>query len=175
MLAHRIPTALWVWTLRRQDGCARQYAIADAVLAKRYLNVTLNNLNPDKTWAAVQVGDGPVVMKTFSKPFDELGGVFIDFKANRLRSVTLRNTVGIQIVSAADGSRKTVATPAGARVTNATITPTGLALDRHWMIVDGDGMFVTQREQPRLALLRPTLPLRPTLLLPSKAAAALRI
>lgn len=45
----------------------------------------------------------------------------------------------------------------GVRVTGATITPTGLALDRHWMIVDGDGMFVTQREQPRLALLRPTL------------------
>ena len=42
-------------------------------------------------------------MKTFSKPFHELGGVFIDFKANRARALTIRNNVGIQLISAADG------------------------------------------------------------------------
>jgi uncharacterized protein YcbX len=31
----------------------------------------------------------------------------------------------------------------------------GLRLDRRWMIVEPDGAFVSQREQPRLALLRP--------------------
>jgi uncharacterized protein YcbX len=33
----------------------------------------------------------------------------------------------------------------------------GLAFDREWMIVDGDGRFVTQRDVPRLALLEPSL------------------
>jgi uncharacterized protein YcbX len=33
----------------------------------------------------------------------------------------------------------------------------GLAFDREWMIVDGDGRFVTQRELPRLALVEPSL------------------
>jgi uncharacterized protein YcbX len=33
----------------------------------------------------------------------------------------------------------------------------GLAFDREWMIVDGDGRFVTQREVPRLALVEPSL------------------
>ena len=33
-------------------------------------------------------------MKTFSKPFHELGGVFIDYKANRARALTIRNNVG---------------------------------------------------------------------------------
>lgn len=33
----------------------------------------------------------------------------------------------------------------------------GLAFDREWMVVDGDGRFVTQREVPRLALVEPTL------------------
>ncbi len=32
------------------------------------------------------------------------------------------------------------------------VTARGLALDRRWMVVDADGDFVTQREQPRLAL-----------------------
>ena len=33
----------------------------------------------------------------------------------------------------------------------------GLAFDREWMVVDGGGRFVTQREVPRLALVEPTL------------------
>jgi uncharacterized protein YcbX len=38
-----------------------------------------------------------------------------------------------------------------------TITERGLARDREWMIVDAAGRFVSQREQPRLALIRPAL------------------
>ncbi|MFJ4850124.1 MULTISPECIES: MOSC domain-containing protein [unclassified Streptomyces] len=36
----------------------------------------------------------------------------------------------------------------------ATVEPWGLAGDRRWMLVDAAGKFVTQREQPRLALAR---------------------
>lgn len=37
------------------------------------------------------------------------------------------------------------------------LDPTGLRDDRRWMVVDPDGQFVTQRETPRLALVRPRL------------------
>jgi len=40
-------------------------------------------------------------------------------------------------------------------VREALLTDTGLELDRAWMVVDAQGVFVTQREQPRLALVRP--------------------
>ena len=43
--------------------------LADAVLATRYLNVTLGSASPDKKWFVDEIGDGPVLMKTFSKPF----------------------------------------------------------------------------------------------------------
>jgi dipeptidyl aminopeptidase/acylaminoacyl peptidase len=99
--------------------------LADAVLAPRHLNVTLTNPSPDKKWFLDEIGDGPVLMKTFSKPFHELGGTFIDFKANRARALTVRNNVGIQLISAADGSKKTIQLPAGARVSNAAWTPDG--------------------------------------------------
>src|SRR6476469_8330181 len=49
--------------------------LADAVLAPRYLNVSLTNASPDKKWFLDEIGDGPVPMKTFAKPFHELGGV----------------------------------------------------------------------------------------------------
>lgn len=39
----------------------------------------------------------------------------------------------------------------------ALLAATGLDLDRAWMVVDPDGEMLTQREHPKLALVRPTL------------------
>lgn len=36
----------------------------------------------------------------------------------------------------------------------ALLTPEGLAFDRAWVVVDAQGKIITQREQPRLALVR---------------------
>ena len=46
---------------------------------------------------------------------------------------------------------------AGIAVPSALLIETGLELDRAWMLVDEQGEFVTQREQPRLALIQPAL------------------
>jgi uncharacterized protein YcbX len=46
---------------------------------------------------------------------------------------------------------------AGISLQQAVLTPTGLAHDRAWMVVDADGEMVTQRELPRMALVQPEL------------------
>ena len=46
---------------------------------------------------------------------------------------------------------------AGIDVDEALLVETGLELDRAWMLVDERAEFVSQRELPRLALIRPTL------------------
>ncbi|RYX97232.1 MAG: MOSC domain-containing protein [Comamonadaceae bacterium] len=46
---------------------------------------------------------------------------------------------------------------AGVEVQEAILTETGLEFDRAWMVVDADGNFLTQRELPRMALIRPQL------------------
>ena len=46
---------------------------------------------------------------------------------------------------------------AGIEVQEALLTETGFDLDRAWMVVDHAGEFVTQRELPRMALVRPQL------------------
>ncbi|HUR21960.1 MAG TPA: prolyl oligopeptidase family serine peptidase [Vicinamibacterales bacterium] len=102
--------------------------LASAVLAPRHLNVTLGNLSPDKKWFLREVSDGPVVMAKFSRPFDELGGLFLDASANRTRALTYRTNVAIELISPADGSRKTLPLPAGTRVTGATWSPDGTAI-----------------------------------------------
>jgi dipeptidyl aminopeptidase/acylaminoacyl peptidase len=102
--------------------------IADAVLAPRHLNVTLSNASPDRQWFLNEVGDGPVTMPTFSLPFHDLGGVFVDFRANRARSLTIRNNVAIELISATDGAKRSVQLPAGARVSGARWSPDGRSI-----------------------------------------------
>jgi uncharacterized protein YcbX len=46
---------------------------------------------------------------------------------------------------------------AGISLPQVDVLPTGLAHDREWMVVDAAGRFVTQREAPRLALVRTSL------------------
>jgi len=68
---------------------------------------------------------------------------------------------------------------AGVALEQARLTATGLELDRAWMVVDADGVFLTQREWPRLALVHPRItpdevllqaPGMPTLPLPREPA-----
>jgi uncharacterized protein len=46
---------------------------------------------------------------------------------------------------------------AGIELKESLLTDTGLDLDRAWMVVDERGGFVSQRELPRMALIRPQL------------------
>lgn len=45
----------------------------------------------------------------------------------------------------------------GIALERADIGPLGLALDRHWMLVDADGQFMTQRSHPRMACIAPRI------------------
>ena len=45
----------------------------------------------------------------------------------------------------------------GIALTEALLIETGIEFDRAWMVVDPTGLFVTQRELPRMALVQPTL------------------
>lgn len=45
----------------------------------------------------------------------------------------------------------------GTSLQTAEVTARGIKNDRHWMLVDSDGNFLTQRELPRMALIRPEL------------------
>jgi dipeptidyl aminopeptidase/acylaminoacyl peptidase len=100
-------------------------SVAEAVLAPRWLNVALSQRSADGNWFLNEIGDGPVTMDRFSKPFDDLGGMFLDFRANRSRTLTIRSSVGIQAISAVDGHKVDVQVPRGTRVSNATWSPDG--------------------------------------------------
>jgi dipeptidyl aminopeptidase/acylaminoacyl peptidase len=123
--------------------------IVDAVLAPRHLNVTLSNRSPDGQWFMDEVGDGPVTMDVFSKPFHELGGQFIDHAANRSRSLTIRSNVGIQLISAADGTKREIRVPDGARVSGAKWSPDGSSIGYLAHFDDGTHVYVADPSSGR--------------------------
>jgi uncharacterized protein YcbX len=45
----------------------------------------------------------------------------------------------------------------GISLQSASLEPRGLQYDRRWMLVDDDGMFITQRALPRMALIAPRI------------------
>jgi uncharacterized protein YcbX len=53
---------------------------------------------------------------------------------------------------------------AGVELREAVLTETGLDLDRAWMVVDEAGEFMTQRELPRMALIKPQIRLNDVVL-----------
>ena len=134
--------------------------IMDAVLAPRYLNVSLGGASPDKRWFLHQVSDGPITMDRFSRPFDELGGRFLEPQANRSRSLSIRGAVGFKLISSSDGSVTDIDVPRNARFSNASWSPDGTLLafyahydtETHIYVADpesGDSRRVTR--EPVLA------------------------
>ena len=103
-------------------------SIAEAVLAPRYLNVSLDRPSPDGMWFLHLLGDGPVPMDRFSRPFDELGGQFYEPQANRARSLSIRSMAGLQVISATDGTVTDIEVPDGARISGAQWSPDGSRL-----------------------------------------------
>ncbi|MCZ6916041.1 MAG: prolyl oligopeptidase family serine peptidase [Gemmatimonadetes bacterium] len=102
--------------------------IADAVLAPRYLNVTLGNPSPDGRFFVQQQGDGPPSMATFAKPFYRLGGEQIDWQANRSRILTQRSGKTLVVTDGQTGATTTIQVPDDARVTAPQWSPDGTQL-----------------------------------------------
>lgn len=99
--------------------------IAEAALAPRHLNATLGNPSPDGQYFIDGIGHGAPTMASFAKPFYRLGGQQIDPAANRSRRLTTRSDVGIDIYSAADGSKISVEIPDFAGVSSPKWSPDG--------------------------------------------------
>jgi dipeptidyl aminopeptidase/acylaminoacyl peptidase len=154
------PAPSWADEVIHKDGYATPPPeLASAVLAPRHLNVTLSNLSADKAWFLDEIADGPPPMALFSTPYHELGGVFIDYKASRTHSLTVRSGVGIQVISATDGTRKQIKTPDGARVSGARWSPDGKAVAYMAHSPDATHIWMTDvaTNQPRQITRTPLL------------------
>jgi dipeptidyl aminopeptidase/acylaminoacyl peptidase len=101
--------------------------IMSAALAPRWQNFNFSNANVDGSWYLQSLSAGLPHIGEFSKPYHELGGTFIDFAANRSRTLTTRYNSGFRLHSV-DGDTRDIQIPDGARVSSPSWSPDGQKL-----------------------------------------------
>lgn len=123
--------------------------IAEAVLAPRHLNVTLGNPSPDGRFFLNERGNGPPSMAMFAKPFYRIGGLQVDWAANRDRRLTTRSAVEILVTGAGTGDVSMIQVPDGARVSAATWSPDGARIGFLAHFDDASYVYVADRSSGR--------------------------
>jgi dipeptidyl aminopeptidase/acylaminoacyl peptidase len=102
--------------------------VARLVAAPRQLNATLSEQSPDKRHFLALHGEGLGNEQQFGRPHYYLGGLQVDYGANRARTLTTRGTASIEIVDAETGAKVAVQIPSGATASSATWSPDGSQL-----------------------------------------------
>ena len=102
--------------------------IARLVTAPRHLNVTLTQPSPDRRHFLKEQSDGLPGVMAFGKPHYYLGGLQVDFKANRVRTLTTRGAVGLQLIDPVTGKTTAIDLPKNATASNASWSPDGKQL-----------------------------------------------
>ncbi len=102
--------------------------IVRLVTAPRHLNVTLTQPSPDRRHFLKEQSDGLPSVTTFGKPHYYLGGLQVDFKANRVRTLTTRGAVGLQLIDPVTGKTTAIDLPKNATASNPSWSPEGKQL-----------------------------------------------
>src|SRR5215475_536567 len=102
--------------------------IVERIVAAPRNNVAFTNPSPDKKYFLKTESEVLPSIDAFGKPHYRLGGVEIDWKANRARSLTTRGSVGLTLIDPLTGTMRTIETPKGALVSNATWSPDGKSI-----------------------------------------------
>jgi dipeptidyl aminopeptidase/acylaminoacyl peptidase len=99
--------------------------VAKLVTAPRHLNTTLTQQSPDRRHFLALHGDGLGDRERFGKPHYYLGGLQVDYRANRARGLTTRGVAAIEVVDAESGARTKLDVPSGATASSPVWSPDG--------------------------------------------------
>ena len=100
-------------------------AIEKVVTAPWQENVTLSNQSPDHKHFLKLASEGMPSVQQFGKPHYYLAGLQVDYKANRVRTLTTRGAAGLEMIDASTGQTRTIETPKGATVSSPKWSPDG--------------------------------------------------
>ena len=100
-------------------------AIEKIVTAPWQQNVSLSNQSPDHKHFLKLESEGMPSVQQFGKPHYYLGGLQVDYRANRVRTLTTRGATGLEIIDASTGQTRAVETPKSATISSAKWSPDG--------------------------------------------------
>ena len=89
------------------------------------VDISFTNASPDKSWFIRPTGTDRGDIKAYGKAHINLGGLQIDTKANRARTVTTSNFTGLTLVNPRSGATRVIEVPKGATVSSPIWSPLG--------------------------------------------------
>ena len=94
------------------------------IMAPR-VDISFTNPSPDARWFLRTSGADRGDIKAYGAPHIWLGGLQIDTRANRARSVTTSTRTGIVLVDPRTGAERKIAAPAGTTISSPVWSPRG--------------------------------------------------
>ena len=89
------------------------------------VDISFTNPSPDRSWFLRTTGADRGDIRAYGKSHIWLGGLQVDTRANRARSVTTSTETGITLVNPRTGASKVLEVPKGATITSPIWSPTG--------------------------------------------------
>ncbi len=114
--------------------------IEEVVTAPWYRNGGVSNLNPARTHYIVSVSAGLPKLADLARPFHNLGGTQIDFRAHRARSAAFRRIASLEIKPVGEGNSVVINPPKGATISNPSWSPDGTKIS--FLAVQDLGSFL---------------------------------
>ena len=82
------------------------------------VDISFTNASPDHRWFLRATGSDRGDIKAYGAPHVWLGGVQVDTRANRARSLTTSNRNGLTLVDPTTGTTRAISVPAGASISS---------------------------------------------------------
>jgi len=98
--------------------------VTDIIMAPR-VDISFPLPSPTRAYFLRATGDARGDIQLYGKPHIYLGGLQVDTKANRARSLTTSNRHGLELVDPKTGAARVITTPAGASISSPVWSPLG--------------------------------------------------
>ena len=103
-------------------------AVVERIVSAPRNAVVFTNPSPDGKYFLKAESEGLSTIEVFGKPHYRLGGLEIDWKANRVRALTTRGAIGLTLLDPTSGATRTIETPKGAIVNDPQWSPDGKSI-----------------------------------------------
>ena len=109
----------------RTETYVKPPADVERIIMAPRVDISFTTPSPDRKWFLRAPGMDRGDIEDYGKPHIYLGGVQIDTKANRARSLTTSTKTGLTLVDPRTQATKTIETPKGASISAQTWSPNG--------------------------------------------------
>jgi len=127
----------------KKEGWVKPPAVVERIITAPRPDISFSLQSPDRRWFVRTGMPDRGDIRDYGKPHIYLGGLAVDVKANRARSLTMRAGTALTLVDPRTNATKTLEVPKGATVSSATWSPTGTQLAFIANFADASHLFVS--------------------------------